>query len=150
MQFWIKPVPTIFVFASLLASCTHPIEIHGNRISLKTFGTIEPGKTTEKQVLEQLGKPVIIQDYGSKSWIYVESKTQKTVLSGKKVLNRTVVRVSFNKRGIATSVDIIPYDKDLSPKIATRKTPTAGQEITVFQQLIGNFGRFENKNDQSF
>ena len=35
-----------------------------------------------------------------------------------------------------------------NPKIATRITPTAGQEITVFQQLIGNFGRFENKNDK--
>ena len=150
MQFWMKSFPTIFVFAGILSSCAQPINIHGNRISLKSFYIIEPGKTTEKQVLEQLGKPVIIQDYGSKSWIYVESKTQKTILSGKKVLNRTVVRVSFNKRGIATSVDIIPYDKDLNPKIATRKTPTAGQEITVFQQLIGNFGRFESKNDQGF
>ena len=138
------------MFASLLVSCTQPIEVHGNRISLKAFDIIEPGKTTEQQVLEQLGKPVITQDYGPKSWVYVESKSQKSVFSGKKILNRTVVRVSFNKKGIATSIDIIPYDKEFDPKIATRKTPTAGQEITVFQQLIGNFGRFESKNDQSF
>ena len=150
MPFWKKPSPTIFVFASLLVSCTQPIEVHGNRISLKDFDIIEPGKTTEQQVLEQLGKPVITQDYGPKSWVYVESKSQKSVFSGKKILNRTVVRVSFNKKGIATSIDIIPYDKEFDPKIATRKTPTAGQEITVFQQLIGNFGRFESKNDQSF
>ena len=150
MPFWKKPSPTIFVFASLLVSSTQPIEVHGNRISLKAFDIIEPGKTTEQQVLEQLGKPVITQDYGPKSWVYVESKSQKSVFSGKKILNRTVVRVSFNKKGIATSIDIIPYDKEFDPKIATRKTPTAGQEITVFQQLIGNFGRFESKNDQSF
>ena len=150
MQFWIKSLPTIFVFAGILSSCAQPIDIHGNRISLKSFETIEPGKTTEQQVLEQLGKPVITQDYGSKSWIYIESKSQKTVLSGRKFINRTIVRVSFDKKGIATSVDIIPYDKELKPNVATRKTPTAGQEITVFQQLIGNFGRFENKNDQSF
>ena len=150
MQFWIKSLPTIFVFAGILSSCAQPIDIHGNRISLKSFETIEPGKTTEQQVLEQLGKPVITQDYGPRSWIYVESKSQDTVLSGKKFLNRTIVRISFSEKGIATSVDIIPYDKEYNPKIATRKTPTAGQEITVFQQLIGNFGRFENKNDQSF
>ena len=150
MPFWKKPSPTIFLFTSLLISCTQPIEVHGNRISLKDFDIIEPGKTTEQQVLEQLGKPVITQGYGSKSWIYVESKSQKTVLSGRKFINRTIVRVSFDKRGIATSVDIIPYDKELKPNVATRKTPTAGQEITVLQQLIGNFGRFENKNDQSF
>ena len=150
MQFWMKSFPTIFVFAGILSSCAQPINIHGNRISLKSFDIIEPGKTTEQQVLEQLGKPVITQDYGPKSWVYVESKSQKTVLAGKKILNRTVVRVSFNKKGIATSIDIIPYDKEFDPKIATRKTPTAGQEITVFQQLIGNFGRFESKNDQSF
>ena len=150
MQFWIKIFPTISVFASLLASCAQPIEAHGNRITLKTFNAIKPGKTTERQVLEQLGKPVITQEYGPKSWIYVGSKSQKTVLSGQKLLDRTVVRVSFNKKGIATSVDIIPHNKELKPKIASRKTPTAGQEITVFQQLIGNFGRFESKNDQGF
>ena len=77
MPFWKKPSPTIFVFASLLVSCTQPIEVHGNRISLKAFDIIEPGKTTEQQVLEQLGKPVITQDYGPKSWIYVESKSQE-------------------------------------------------------------------------
>ena len=150
MQFWMKSFPTILVFASILSSCAQPINIHGNRVSLKSFDIIEPGKTTEQQVLEQLGKPVVTQDYGSKSWIYVESKSQKTVLSGREFINRKIVRVSFNKKGIATSVDIIPYDKESNPNIATRKTPTAGQEITVFQQLIGNFGRFENKNDQSF
>ena len=150
MPFWKKPSPTIFVFSSLLVSCTQPIEVHGNRISLKAFDIIEPGKTTEQQVLEQLGKPVITQGYGPKSWIYVESKSQDTVLSGKKFLNRTIVRISFSKKGIATSVDVIPYDKEYKTKIVTRKTPTAGQEITVFQQLIGNFGRFEDKNDQSF
>ena len=138
------------MFASLLASCAQPIEVHGNRITLKTFDAIKPGKTTKQQVLEQLGKPVITQDYGPESWIYVKSKSQKTVLSGQKFLDRTVVRVSFNNKSIATSVDIIPYNKHLELKIATRKTPTAGQEITVFQQLIGNFGRFESKNDQGF
>ena len=150
MQFWIKPFPSVLVVACLLTSCAQPIEIHGNRISLRSIEAIEPGKTTEEQVLEQLGKPVITQDYGSKIWIYVKSKSQKTVLSGRNFLDRTVVRVSFNKKGIATSVDIIPYDKELNPEISTRKTPTAGQEITVLQQLIGNFGRFENKNDQGF
>ena len=138
------------MFASLLASCAQPIEVHGNRITLKTFNAIKPGKTTKQKVLEQLGKPVITQDYGPESWIYVKSKSQKTVLLGQKFLDRTVVRVSFNNEGIATSVDIIPYNKHLKLKIATRKTPTAGQEITVFQQLIGNFGRFESKNDQGF
>ena len=150
MQFWIKLFPTISMFASLLASCAQPIEVHGNRITLKTFDAIKPGKTTKQQVLEQLGKPVITQDYGPESWIYVKSKSQKTVLSGQKFLDRTVVRVSFNNKGIATSVGIIPYNEHLKLKIATRKTPTAGQEITVFQQLIGNFGRFENKNDLGF
>ena len=150
MPFWKKLSPAIFLFASLLVSCTQPIEVHGNRISLKAFDIIEPGKTTEQQVLEQLGKPVITQDYGPKSWIYVESKSQDTVLSGKKFLDRTIVKISFTEKGIATSVDFIPYDKEYNPKIAIRKTPTAGQEITVFQQLIGNFGRFENKNDRNF
>ena len=70
--------------------------------------------------------------------------------SGKKLLERVVVRISFNQKGIATSVEMIPNDPHLSIDFAKRKTPTAGQEITILQQLIGNFGRFENKNDQSF
>jgi outer membrane protein assembly factor BamE (lipoprotein component of BamABCDE complex) len=100
--------------------------------------------------LKILGNPVIKQEYGAQNWIYIRSKSQKTVFSGKKLLERVVVRISFNQKGIATSVEMIPNDPHLSIDFAKRKTPTAGQEITILQQLIGNFGRFENKNDQSF
>ena len=107
-------------------------------------------KELEKDVLKILGNPVIKQEYGAQNWIYISSKSQKTVFSGKKLLERVVVRISFNQKGIATSVKMIPNDQHLSIDFAKRKTPTAGQEITILQQLIGNFGRFENKNDQSF
>ena len=81
---------------------------------------------------------------------YIKNKSQKTIFSGTKFLERIVVRISFNEKGVATSINIIPNDERLSIDFAKRKTPTAGQEITILQQLIGNFGRFENKNDQSF
>ena len=79
MPFWKKhPLPYLCLQACWLAAPAN--RVHGNRISLKAFDIIEPGKTTEQQVLEQLGKPVITQDYGPKSWIYVEAKA-KTLFS---------------------------------------------------------------------
>ena len=150
MQFPIIPISAILVVASLVNGCAQPVELHGNRINTKSLKEIIPGTSTEKDVLKILGNPVIKQEYGAQNWIYIRSKSQKTVFSGKKLLERVVVRISFNQKGIATSVKMIPNDQHLSIDFAKRKTPTAGQEITILQQLIGNFGRFENKNDQSF
>ena len=150
MQFPIISISTFLVIASLVNGCAQPIELHGNRINSESLKAIIPGKSTDKDVLKILGTPVIKQEYGAQNWIYIRSKSQKTVFSGKKLLERVVVRISFNQKGIATSVEMIPNDPHLSIDFAKRKTPTAGQEITILQQLIGNFGRFENKNDQSF
>ena len=150
MQFPIIPISAILVVASLVNGCAQPVELHGNRINTKSLKEIIPGTSTEKDVLKILGTPVIKQEYGAQNWIYIRSKSQKTVFSGKKFSERVVVRISFNQKGIATSVKMIPNDPHLSIDFAKRKTPTAGQEITILQQLIGNFGRFENKNDQSF
>ena len=150
MQFPIIPISAILVAASLVNGCAQPVELHGNRINTKSLKEIIPGTSTEKDVLKILGTPVIKQEYGTQNWIYIRSKSQKTVFSGKKFLERVVVRISFNQKGIANSVEMIPNDPHLSIDFAKRKTPTAGQEITILQQLIGNFGRFENKNDQSF
>ena len=150
MQFPIIPISAILVVASLVNGCAQPVELHGNRINTKSLKEIIPGTSTEKDVLKILGNPVIKQEYGAQNWIYIRSKSQKTVFSGKKLLERVVVRISFNQKGIATSVKRIHNDQHLSIDFAKRKTPTAGQEITILQQLIGNFGRFENKNDQSF
>ena len=150
MQFPIIPISAILVVASLVNGCAQPVELHGNRINSKSLKEIIPGTSTEKDVLKILGNPVIKQEYGAQNWIYIRSKSQKTVFSGKKLLERVVVRISFSQKGIATSVKMIPNDQHLSIDFAKRKTPTAGQEITILQQLIGNFGRFENKNDQSF
>ena len=150
MQFPIIPISAILVVASLVNGCAQPVELHGNRINTKSLKEIIPGTSTEKDVLKILGTPVIKQEYGAQNWIYIRSKSQKTVFSGKKFLERVVVRISFNQKGIASSVEMIPNDPHLSIDFAKRKTTTAGQEITILQQLIGNFGRFENKNDQSF
>ena len=150
MQFPIIPISALLVVASLVNGCAQPVELHGNRINTKSLKEIIPGTSTEKDVLKILGNPVIKQEYGAQNWIYIRSKSQKTVFSGKKFSERVVVRISFNQKGIATSVKMIPNDQHLSIDFAKRKTPTAGQEITILQQLIGNFGRFENKNDQSF
>ena len=150
MQFPIIPISAILVVASLVNGCAQPVELHGNRINTKSLKEIIPGTSTEKDVLKILGTPVIKQEYGAQNWIYIKSKSQKTVFSGKKLLERTVVRISFNEKGIATSVKTIPNNQRISIDFAKRKTPTAGQEITILQQLIGNFGRFENKNDQGF
>ena len=150
MQFPIIPISTFLVIASLVNGCAQPIELHGNRINSESLKSIIPGKSTDKDVLKILGTPVIKQEYGSQKWIYIRNKSQKAIFSGTKFLERIVVRISFNEKGVATSINIIPNDERLSIDFAKRKTPTAGQEITILQQLIGNFGRFENKNDQSF
>ena len=142
-----KPILVLMCF---LSACSHPTELHGYRINLQKINEITAGATSKTEVLTILGSPSIKESVGSENWIYMSTKTRKSVFFGNDILNRTVIRISFNNNGIVSSIDTIPYRNDRNIELVSRTTPTAGQKITILQQLIGNFGRFNDKADQSF
>jgi len=52
------------------------------------------------------------------------------------------VAIHFDPSGVVEDVKVYGPDDARQVKLVDRTTPTAGKEITVLQQLLGNVGRF--------
>ena len=50
--------------------------------------------------------------------------------------------VHFDGRGIVTAVEALGLDDSRTIEHVERTTPTAGNDLTFIDQLVGNFGRF--------
>lgn len=138
----IATVAVAIVVSGMLLSCVARIDNHGNELDLDNLVEIEPGKTHKSRVSALLGAPSSTSDYGEDTWLYIGATT-KTVAFFKPVLtNRKVVYVTFDKDGVVGAIGKLSEADGKKIEYVDRETPTAGQRITLLQQLIGNIGRF--------
>ena len=132
----------------LLTSCSVEIEEHGKRIEKDLLNKIEPGSTQKEQVLSILGAPSTENDFGNTAWFYIASNNKPTALFGNKLVSRSIIKIMFNDKNTVTKITTLTEKDQNTVEHNQEKTPTAGQEIGILQQLLGNVGRF-NANSQS-
>ena len=89
-----------------------------------------------------LGSPSISSDFGENTWIYVSGRTKTLAFLKEEILDRKIVYISFIETGVVDSIGTLSEKDGKQIELVSRKTPTAGQRITLIQQLIGNIGRF--------
>jgi outer membrane protein assembly factor BamE (lipoprotein component of BamABCDE complex) len=123
------------------ASCTPDIAIRGNLPRPEKLAEIKPGSTTQNQVRELLGPPSNVGTFDSKVWYYISQKTEDVPMNVPQVLDRTVVVVRFDGKGVVQDLKTLDKSagRDITPVAET--TPTAGHEPNLFQDLFGNIGR---------
>ncbi len=128
--------------ALLVAACSGNVNVHGNLPDPELVAEIEPGSYGQRDVAGLLGSPSTISTFGDSRWYYVGQRVSTFAFFKPKVLERNILVVSFDDNGrvadtrtytLADSRDIDPVD---------RITPTEGRDLTIVQQLLGNFGRF--------
>ena len=133
----------VLVFsATLIASCAPRLEIHGSKLDKYKLDKIVAGSTQKKQVLSILGSPSTKNDFGKKSWIYIATNTKTTAFFNEQLISRKITKITFDKNDIVTEITQFTEKDQKAITHLTRQTPTAGQEITLIQQFLGNIGRF--------
>jgi outer membrane protein assembly factor BamE (lipoprotein component of BamABCDE complex) len=130
------------VLAGCLLSCAPQIENHGTAVDLENLVELEPGKTRKTRVSDLLGAPSTMSDFGQDTWIYIGSKIKTVAFFQPEVVNRWVVYITFGADGVVNSIGKLSEADGKKIEFVSRETPTAGQRITLLQQLIGNVGRF--------
>ena len=146
-KFNLKKGFLLSIVVCLLTSCSTEMENHGKRLETNLLDKIVPGSTKKEQVLTILGPPSTENDFGNKAWVYIASNKNQTAFLGNKLVSRSVVKIMFNNKNIVTRITKLTEKDQKIVKHKKQKTPTAGQEIGVIQQLLGNIGRF-NTNSQ--
>lgn len=132
------------VFALVLNACAPTIETRGNIISDAKLKEVQVYVSSRAEVEQKWGPPSSVSTLDPNTWYYIGETSAQNGVFAPKVQKRRIVRVKFSPGDLVTEVTDMDtkLSRDIEP--SERKTPTAGKEYTMFQQFIGNLGKFNS------
>ena len=148
---YIRPAPARFGFsvalicAVALGACAPRVDSRGNQLHADDIAAIEPGQSTRGQVLDRLGSPSSRGSFSDQTWYYISETTETTAFLAPEVMDRKVIVIQFDEAGVVTAVDSLDQTSAETVEPAPGETPTAGNELNFFQQMLSNLGRFNKK-----
>lgn len=129
-------------FSLIATACTPTVETRGNLIIQNKLADIQPDISTRSDVELKWGPPTAVAPFDNKTWYYIGEQTETMGVFKHDVKERRIIAVHFNDMDIVASVEPLDPAKGRDVAFVERKTPTAGKEFGVLQQLVGNVGRF--------
>lgn len=137
-----RALGAVVLLPFLIGACETAVNEHGYAPRAKALERIERGTATRDQVLQALGTPAATGTFDRDSWYYAGSSFEKHMFFDPKLVARTVVAVRFGPDDVVRAVEF--FDKEDGREIdpVARETPSQGQALGLFQQLLGNIGRF--------
>ena len=83
-----------------------------------------------------------VTPFDSNMWLYISEKTETFAFMAPEVVERNVIMVKFTDKGIVNEVKKLDLSNAQDVKHVERVTPTSGNEVTFWDQLFHNVGRF--------
>lgn len=126
----------------LAAACGGKDDLRGNEPDPEKVLAVHPGIDTRQQVAQLLGTPSTTGTFDPNTWYYISKRTNQFAFFEPDIVDQEVLVVKFDDGGTVQDMYIYGVEDGVVVEPVERTTPTFGQELTVMQQLIGNFGRF--------
>ena len=134
-------LPVAASLAVPLMACHGPIQVHGNEPDPQAVTQIIPGHSTKADVTGLLGSPTSTATFDPDTWYYVSRRMVGSSFSNPTLVSQKVYIVEFDNQGVVKDFQTRLNDAP-SIDMITRTTPAPGRELGLMQQLLGNFGRF--------
>jgi outer membrane protein assembly factor BamE (lipoprotein component of BamABCDE complex) len=132
-----------------LAACAPTVDQRGNLPEPEKLAEIKPGVTTKDGVSHLLGSPSAVSTFNDKTWYYISRKTEQMSFFTPDVLDQQVVAVAFDDGGVVRGVEHLGLADGRTVEPSSRVTPSAGRELGLIEQLVGNVGRFSTGDKSS-
>ena len=133
------------VCALALGACAEKIDVRGHMPDDEDLARISPGVQTKNDVAQLLGTPSTVSAFRDSKWYYIGQKSTEFAFFAPEVLERRVVVVSFDDKGVVTDTKVLSLADSQEVDPVARETPTEGRELTFLQQMFGNLGRFNTE-----
>jgi outer membrane protein assembly factor BamE (lipoprotein component of BamABCDE complex) len=130
------------MLALMLGACNVPADPRGNLPTAEQLKEIQPGVTDKPTVTRVLGSPSSVAAFDSDTWYYISQKTKAVAFFKPDLLDQEVLAIDFDKQGIVRDVRHRGMNDRVAVNPNPKATPAPGREFSLWEQLIGNFGRF--------
>jgi outer membrane protein assembly factor BamE (lipoprotein component of BamABCDE complex) len=127
-----------------VTGCQTMVDQRGNLPDAEKVARITPGVTKKDTVTELLGTPSSVGTFDDHTWYYISKRTEQWAFLEPKTVDQQVVIVDFDDQGTVKDIRRTGLDdhRDIVPN--ARSTPSPGHELSFFEQLFGNLGKFNN------
>jgi outer membrane protein assembly factor BamE (lipoprotein component of BamABCDE complex) len=139
---FLSRVATAGALCLALGACTATVDTRGNIAEADRLRQIRPGVSTRDDVMALLGTPSSTGTFDPGTWYYIGQRTEKTAFFRPDVVERKVVVVRFDPQGTVRELNQLDAGDGMEVALVDRKTPTAGKELGMVEQILGNVGRF--------
>lgn len=124
-----------------LGGCTPNLVQHGNLVTQEKQDQLQPGTTTQEEVITLMGPPSSRGLFDPSTWYYVGMAGEQLAFFKPEIEQETILRLTFDKQGILQKIkNFKPEDKE-EVEPCPRVTPSSGHDMTILEQVFGNFGR---------
>ena len=130
--------------AALLSGCAVDVVQRGNLPTRDKLAELHPGTTTKDQVVKILGSPSSTGVFDERAWYYVSARVKQVAFFTPDVVNQEVYVVHFDDSGVVKGVEHKNLKDGRAIVPVARETPAPGRQLSFFEQLVGNVGRFNN------
>lgn len=137
------------IYVSLLSStiflsaCGFETYQSGDLPSQKRLEMITAGYSQEK-VLDLLGAPIFENKIGNESfYIYFRSKKENRAFFHPEEVERDIYVISFTSNQTVKSVEHLTLKDGNEIPFDESHTKVTGKELSVMEQLVKNFGRYD-------
>jgi outer membrane protein assembly factor BamE (lipoprotein component of BamABCDE complex) len=125
-----------------VGACTANVAAHGHRLDAAALAQVEPGRSSQRDVVQLLGSPSSLATFDDRTWYYISQRTERRSFYQANIVAQDVVAIHFDGQGLVRQIDRHDLDEAREIDVVDRETPTAGNELTVLEQFVGNIGRF--------
>ena len=135
----------MIALAMVVLACSPRIDSRGNLPDPDRLVEVKPGLHGRDDVTDILGSPSSIAVFDEETWYYISQRTETVAFLAPSVEERKIVIVRFDGEGLVSTIETFGLEEGQTVEMVDRETPTAGNELTFIDQLIGNFGRFNKE-----
>lgn len=128
-----------------VSACVAQREDRGYTRTSADFSKIIPGTSTNRDVVELLGSPTSYSTFGQETWYYISARRESVAFLEPELVDQQVMGIVFTKEGVVEKLQEFNLKDRKNIALSTDKTPTEGNKITLWQQLLGNLGRFNTE-----
>lgn len=126
----------------VLVGCTTQYRNHGYVPSEEDLANITVGIDTRDSVAEAIGTPSTGGMLNDGGYYYVRSRVKHYAYREPQVVERQVLAVSFDKRGVVSNIERFGLQDGHVVPLSRRVTSSSVQDKSFIRQLLGNLGRF--------
>ena len=118
--------------------CAPTTQVHGYMPPPEDIARVRPGFDDIGSVEETLGRPSSSGVLRDTAWYYVQSRVENLTYHAPRVVDRTVLAVNFDQRGVVRGIERYGLEDGRVVNLSVRTTETGGREMGVIEQLFGN------------